>query len=420
MQVITMASLAASIGPSVGSSNPIMESASTAGPSNPINAAAQIGELRHDVDNRLWTILNGPGTSNFQDQTSKNLRNWQKLFHDALRTNDEPQDIKRHFIEMLAEDILYDPIRSSGILDEESHLGSDGLTYGEMSLFIYLSPLPTACYFRSPSNPADPTPFTTQPHPLVRNMVKWLKNQDAETIAYLKDEKNIDVHNTAIKRMYTRLDAERKLPPYLPTEESLMAFCVTDAIQRGVAAVSAAANAFQTEVEQSAAAIHARVSAHFAALDQSFRQLGVDNNARLEAFEQRRREALDRLHGRIDELNQDLEVLEEVGQALQQDMAITNERVSDGFEADAEIKKAVNEFEKALKKQKRNQWKQIAMTVAITAACVFATWGACALLELGAEATLSTTAMAGGASLNLRLGEQKGGKRKSRDKPGNP
>jgi|GEM_PF-4212795 len=117
--------------------------------------------------------------TSFTDQTTMSLKIWHKLFTEKLEIDPDFNETKKECFIFLM-DLLKDPITFTP-LEEEAYLGSDGLTYSKKSLTIYINEIQEPYCYRSPKFPQNKDFFTVMPHPVVSEIVKWLKSNNTFT-----------------------------------------------------------------------------------------------------------------------------------------------------------------------------------------------------------------------------------------------
>lgn len=133
--------------------------------------------LRRKLFAELSKIKSALDNYSLNDQTTQSIRIWHENFLKCLRLERiDESTICDNFIALLQQ-ILIEPIFHSP-LDEEPLLGSDGKTYSSKALKLYLHTVPEQYKYRSPLNIEDETPFTIQPHPIMKELISWLKSHD--------------------------------------------------------------------------------------------------------------------------------------------------------------------------------------------------------------------------------------------------
>lgn len=145
-------------------------------PVTPYPACAE-GSCRRVLQAELCGIREVLAKCPMDDEMTRQIDLWQTNFAKALKSNEDAQIVGSAYIALLQE-MLRDPIIQAP-LDLYAVLGSDGQTYGRMSLTVYLLTVPAPYRNKSPMDPSSSIPFTTSAHPVVRHMIQWLQNHDA-------------------------------------------------------------------------------------------------------------------------------------------------------------------------------------------------------------------------------------------------
>lgn len=128
--------------------------------------------LRAELIQIHGDLMAEPGS----DEIKVALLEWTRLFKEALTVDGDEQQILENFKRALRE-LLTDPFTNAP-LGRNALLGSDGYTYDPVTLDAYRRLVSPELRNRSPSAPADPTPFTTRLHPLVGKMIDRLESHD--------------------------------------------------------------------------------------------------------------------------------------------------------------------------------------------------------------------------------------------------
>lgn len=169
---------------------------------NPITVSyphLQSDSLRRSLSAELAGIRTQITQAGLHDAMTRTIDVWEKNFQKALRTGADPEPLLAVHIALL-QSALRDPITNAP-LDPEAVLGSDGHTYGRLSLSIYRHRTPAEFHARSPLDPNQPD-FTTVPHPVVQYMTRWLQDHHAL------------LHSEELEREYLRI-----LPPQPPASQ---------------------------------------------------------------------------------------------------------------------------------------------------------------------------------------------------------
>lgn len=145
-------------------------------------------------------------TTPLDDALTVHLRNWNLLFQEAISTAQDVPATRKAMVEMLQEYLL-DPI-FLGAPIEDPLLGSDGVTYSEKGLALYMSRMQEPYAHRAPSFPEDDSLFTVAPHPIAKAMIDWLQ----ETGEFHPSE--------LVNGIYQVMVTQGRLP-LIPTEANL-------------------------------------------------------------------------------------------------------------------------------------------------------------------------------------------------------
>lgn len=157
-------------------------------------AVAHIAKLKRELIEMGYALQQ----SGLRDTLTQDLVQWHANFLKAFHSKARDQAIGL-FTEQLKK-ILTNPI-GYGPLDEDAVLGSDGRTYSKAFLRHFRCSTEEPYRSRSPLDPHNAVPFRTQPHPVVRHLVQWLKKH-GQYIAPAEEEKKGD-----------ELVEEKKEPP---------------------------------------------------------------------------------------------------------------------------------------------------------------------------------------------------------------
>lgn len=307
-------------------------------------------------------------SSPLQDQTTENLRNWHRQFTEILLSpNIYTEEIKDQCIEHL-QDILMDPI-SLNILERETFLGSDGLTYSKKSLTIRLSETPALYRNRSPFFLNREVEFSLQPHPVVSSMIEWLVQ--------------IDRHNPsdAIEERYRVLDLDGELP-MLPTVENLRNQRINQQVVEQNRQADENLQAFEEIF----------LAQLLAQIDTSFNEVHQEIDANSELIQERinevfqnDQEQLQQIQQSIERLDQEEHVFQERAETLQEEINSLGNKMTAAERKNKELKVAINQTRAAIKKRNKAFAKNLLITAAIIAACATGT------LALGGLAMMTAT-----------------------------
>jgi hypothetical protein len=158
--------------------------------------------LRRQIHAELTALRDALHTCPLDDPLTQELRRWLTGFTAAMRLRADAQEVLQTWIALLQR-VLRDPLTQTP-LDENPLLGSDGYTYGNLSLSVFLSTAPEERRHRSPIHPDHPAVFTTRPHDAARTLIRWLQRHGAHE------------HSQELESAYRALAERAELVP-LPT-----------------------------------------------------------------------------------------------------------------------------------------------------------------------------------------------------------
>lgn len=318
--------------------------------------------LRRRVFAEIAGITKQLEGSGLNDELTGLIQNWKKSFKTSLANYRNTQQVINQFVRLMQE-LLKDPL-SNAPLDQNSVLGSDGRTYGDMSLSLHLNSVPAAYKNRSPLDPNNQSVFTTVPHSNVQYMVSWLESHHAL------------LHDATIERQYRQLVNQHHVNP--PSVASAL-----DKIQR----IKQRAAAFNKEKEekskkleehmenrlnlfsQSAAAIAQNQSQNMAALSNRIANAGQNFDAQMQ-----------QLNGVLNQLDQNIRQAEVDHEALNKEIAEVQSGIRKGELEDLLLRQQIHELELEMKK-KKNEWvKDLAAALIVVGACAFATFAVTTIL----------------------------------------
>ncbi len=146
-------------------------------PVNPTEDLVRQTAIRRQLICELYTLREAISSSGFSDDMTRQLDEWHTNFSNALRSYSDERQVLSAYIGLL-QNILRDPVTLAP-LDKQAVLGSDGYTYGSLSLAVYKLGTSEEYRKRSPMNPNNPESLCTRPHPVVRSMLDWVEGHDA-------------------------------------------------------------------------------------------------------------------------------------------------------------------------------------------------------------------------------------------------
>lgn len=165
--------------------------------------------LRRRLTTELGTLETAFLAHTIDDRMSKEIKSWLGKFCKALKGRVSEEIIHGSFTREL-QDLLRDPMPTfHSPLEKESFLGSDGETYGQKALAVYLSCMSANNRSRSPFQPGQDKQFTVQPHTLVNACAEWLQSH-----------KNLLPPHPEVERAYRELERLGSVPK-MPTRERL-------------------------------------------------------------------------------------------------------------------------------------------------------------------------------------------------------
>lgn len=296
------------------------------------------------------------------DTMSDDIAQWHRQFSRALRLNSDPERIRNEFIGLLQE-LLRDPI-SQAPLDDQTILGSDGRTYGFMSLRVHLNQVPEQFRNRSPLNPQNEERFTSSPHHIVRYMVGWLQGHNS----LLRSDQINGAYQALIERgtapqismtQVTRIDRMRRIIE----EQAQRNRKIAEDEQKATNALVQVGNRLTQTITES-----------FAPVTQRIQSIGEQADERLDNMEESDRQQLDSIERAVTQLENDIGALTRANESLASQINAVGEEVSAAKLDDMRLQQAINETRKAIKDRKKAELKKLITTVAIIGICVFATW----------------------------------------------
>lgn len=273
---------------------------------SPIQAAAHpdIYEtaLRRQLQVELTRIKDLLDGSLLGDEKTQQIRLWQERFFLSLRLNIDVQAIQDEFIGLLQE-ILVDPIAQVP-LDEEAVLGSDGITYGGMSLTVYIHSVSEELRQRSPLNSQNPATFLSSPHPIVRHMIRWLRDHHAllrseemeRVYGVLMEQRRVD---EAAIRNNTRMNRIRRIRERQEQRE-------LETIQ----------SPLNRELQRTTTELAQTIQEQFIPIHQQMQNSAERHFETLSSLEQRDQQQTERLQVRVEQLHQETSELEQQNQQL--------------------------------------------------------------------------------------------------------
>lgn len=335
-----------------------------------------------------------------QDMMTKSIKSWYEGFRAAMRRQAEAHFVLDQYISLL-QGILRDPI-SQAPLDEETYLGSDGITYGQKSLHLFNVSVSEEIRERLPMNPQGCKPFI-----LVRHLVQWLQKRNACLSS--------DVHEKLYREL-TNLkpvkdDRQKRLERI--RERSLK---LEQEKKRAV-------NEFKERIHEE---VSAEVHQAFDPIRKKLQQSTQEHLACIKDLERRDRERLEGLQLQLNKqdrepqqksfqeqlnalqeaienvLEEQITNLEEEIDDLKKDNNQVGYQVARAFQECKQVQAEILETRKALAKRRKSSLKPLFTTLAIVGASVFATWALQGIVTaMGSGFNVSLVPIKGGAELGL-------------------
>lgn len=276
-------------------------------------AAAADYTLRRRIGAELAGIHDALQQSQLADPLTGSIRTWYNNFHNAYRASDRDQETLNIYLAQMrtllhspAAETPLDPSRIlyNAPLDEDAVFGTDGNTYGEKALRIYLHVIQAPNRIKFPYQPTNATDFTLVAHPLAQHMIGWLGQHGQR-------DRNLDQET-----LYNTLRGRNELPP-LPTVQSVRRDRYAQRrAQQQREAEEAEMAPLQEQLAQFRANNSAANRAQFAPLQQQINQNEVARNARVQGiqqeqaqFQQQNNAQLDAAQNRLTNINQQNNVL---------------------------------------------------------------------------------------------------------------
>jgi hypothetical protein len=380
-----------------------------------------MGILRRQLLAELTEIREAIASFPSQDEMTRCITEWQELFSTELQRSANESAVCDTYIALLQR-LLRDPITYAP-LDLYAVLGSDGHTYGQLSLAVYALSVPEAYRQRSPMHAQDPAHFFTIPHPLVRHLLSWLQSHDAllydeelenTYLSLLPQQPSLSTEErmrrimerqvareaAVARREQEQRDAleahlERQLQGWseelrqrvAPVEESLDAAAeaahtrlnrMEEEQQRDFANLRARVDATDTGGEQEQERLRRQVET---CLREGLQPLAQRIDAHTERVTESVRAAAQGDTRSLRELEQEILSLRataaDLGQRNQQlgrDQQTVSEQIHEAQADQKELKDRVQNLQTAIDEIQDNSLKSLIKTVACVGGCVFATW----------------------------------------------
>lgn len=384
---------------------------------NPEHAA-----LKKTIMDDLAVIKEKLDSHGMHDELSKDIMDWHTQFvNSLLLKNVDPKNVLDSFINLLKEKLI-DPI-SHDCLDEEAVLGTDGRTYGQISLDNYRNSSIAEEYKQgSPLDPENKAAFFTSPHHNVRYMLNWLRQNNAlPESAEVKrpDIKPIDkkddikpqvtaVQSERIERLKARLADRQQNQQQLKQKEQEPSVDreikrpesdpIPQADQKGERI-----NQFFANLEPELARdVKEEVQQNVRQRVQEVAQHQFQQANDLAQRDRERNQVLDRM---MDELENGIVALDRENEVLADIVNNVDGQIDEAQRDDARLRMTINQIKQQTKKKKKSWIKDLIVAAAIVGVCIFATWALCGALSAvgGAGANAAVLPQQGGAILKLAV-----------------
>lgn len=304
------------------------------------------------------------------DPLTQEIKNFHGLFLQALQLNKEDtQPLFERFIPILQQ-LLFDPFGNP--LEKESVLGSDGKTYGKMSLSVYYHKLPEHLREHPPLDFDAKPIFWTQPHPIASFLINRLDSM------VWKAGRSAMLVSEATLRDYTLL-TQQNLVPQLPIYDDDMKERIL--IERMRAQQQAEIHRFAAFDQEVQAVLNHPVRQAAAKAQQGLNNMQEQVLENLDFLANHLRVQFEEVHSRQIELVAETEKLHEGIATLKAENAVLKEEVRRTGEAVAKLQVAIKEVEAAIKKHKASATGQLLQGILMVGCSIFASWALSAALQ---------------------------------------
>lgn len=338
--------------------------------------------------------------SNLQDPLTVSIRKWYEKFSGFVRSPASIDQTEKGYIEILQQ-LLIDPLTQTP-LDVEAHLGSDGYTYANYSLCLYLNAVPNEHQDRSPVNHPIDEPFHTIPHPVARFLVEWLIKFD-----HYPHSPRLDI----VQRAFLDLQAQGCIP-LIPTRENQKRRALMQAqidrrkrrqaqVQAEIdakakAQLEAQAQALiqqQEQVKRQAQAdaeflfaqviqldkeqfeaIQQKVDQVFGAIDQHAQEAAMNQLRRIEAMDQQDQKKLQHLQQEIKDSEDKIEDLKKQNQELKNELENLEHSLKEAERANLQLQISLNEAKQEIEARNSSALSGILTGIAIIGIAALTTW----------------------------------------------
>lgn len=357
-----------------------------------LGSQIEVGKLRRILNAELGELGKILSSSGLSDEKTLLIKKWKEEFLSKLNQNDEKSVLKK-YIDYLKQILIGSvPCLNEVSLDEDSILGSDGITYGFKSYIVYLYSIPPAERKCSPTYRGDQTPFTFKPHPIVRHMFKWLEkhgesvhcektekaylNIDPEIVASLKSEAEAsnDPEKNSLKQMMQRqLKVCKEINDVVFQEKKLRNNIV---------------GKFRND------------------LSEINRKEEIDSKESLENLEESKRKyevQVSQIHTHINEFRKGIEELEAESKDLKAKINNVGNGISEAEREDLKLRDLIVDMKIKIKKRNEAWLKAAVISVAIIGGCGLATLALPTLVGSSATASIGVTPMSMGAKIGITI-----------------
>lgn len=327
--------------------------------------------------------------SRLNDSITQRIAQWRTLFDQAMQQREvNTTSVLNRFIPLLQE-ILIDPL--GGPLDELSFLGTDGETYGYRTLNAFVNTHPEPYRSRSPLYQQNPAIFRRKPHPVVRHMVRWLIERNAQLPANPAVEAEIKALQQRNIPLFDR-DEDTNTPEGKANEDRRARVRQIAAIQanrdqRPVDIFNNTLNTVRvqttTNIREAEAQQKRAINAHAEAVQKQ-----------LKAIDERNKKKIAELESAIKKLECKAEEQERRQQELENQLKQTRAQLDESKRKEIEMELSILQLQKDINKQKSNWLRTVCEVVVVVGICIVVNW---VLLETG------VTLLPGNGLLNLNV-----------------
>lgn len=308
--------------------------------------------------------------SPLQDEMTKAIRSWYGDFKGELFKRPDERVVFEKFVLVLQE-MLIDPIYFEP-LDEGSCLGSDGFTYGKLAYEVWRGNMPEPFRNYSPKDRENTAPLLLSPHPIVREMVEWLKGHNALP----RSEKLERASEELMMRQREQMVARRR--------------------------------AKRAEMQQEKEAERMQFQAEMAIFCQDvagpFREFREHKNresdricARIQEIRQHDKEGIADVRSNMDQLDLELRAFKEEAADVARRQDAVGDAISTTERQSAQFQGKIDELRAANKKRKKGWKKGMFKTLVMAGGCTLTSW---AVYELLPTSGLSVVPSVNGPMLN--------------------